>query len=273
MRRLLSVGIDEDAGAEAIATAERHEQVLAAVGRHPNGAGGFDDDAAARLERLAAHPRVAAVGETGLDYYRDRAPRDDQRRAFRAQIAIARRLAKPLVIHVRDGGRTTDGEALAETFATLRDEADGVTVILHCFSAPPERAVEAGRRAGTARSPATSPTRARPRCARPPPRSPSTCCWSRPTPRSSPRRPLAGGRTSRQTWSPSPSSSPRSGALLSAARGDRRGERRREPSAGEQVARLGQNFLADPNLLAAIVREAGPIPATSCSRSAAARAR
>ena len=144
VRRLLSVGIDEDAGAEAIATAERHEQVLAAVGRHPNGAGGFDDDAAARLERLAAHPRVAAVGETGLDYYRDRAPRDDQRRAFRAQIAIARRLAKPLVIHVRDGGRTTDGEALAETFATLRDEADGVTVILHCFSAPPERAVEAG---------------------------------------------------------------------------------------------------------------------------------
>ena len=65
VRRLLSVGIDEDAGAEAIATAERHEQVLAAVGHHPNGAGGFDDDAAARLERLAAHPRVAAVGETG----------------------------------------------------------------------------------------------------------------------------------------------------------------------------------------------------------------
>ncbi len=144
VRRMLSVGIDEDAGAEAIATAERHEEVLAAVGRHPNGTAGFDDRAAARLERLAADPRVAAVGETGLDYYRDRAPREDQRRAFRAQIAIARRLSKPLVIHVRDGGQTTDGEALAETFATLRDEADGVTVILHCFSAPPARAVEAG---------------------------------------------------------------------------------------------------------------------------------
>jgi TatD DNase family protein len=146
VRRLLSVGIDEDAGAEAIATAERHEQVLAAVGRHPNGAGGFDDQDAARLERLADHPRVAAIGETGLDYYRDRAPREDQRRAFRAQIAIARRLSKPLVIHVRDGGQTTDGEALAETFTTLRDDADGVTVILHCFSAPPERAVEAGEK-------------------------------------------------------------------------------------------------------------------------------
>lgn len=145
VRRMLSVGIDERASEEAIAAAERHEQVLAAVGRHPNGAGGFDDAAAARLERLAGHPRVAAVGETGLDYYRDRAPRDDQRRAFRAQIAIARRLAKPLVIHVRDGGRTTDGEALAETFALLRDEADGVTVVLHCFSAPAERAAEAAQ--------------------------------------------------------------------------------------------------------------------------------
>jgi TatD DNase family protein len=143
VRRMLSVGIDEAAGEEAIATAEAHEAVLAAVGRHPNGAGGFDDAAAARIEELARHPRVAAVGETGLDYYRDRAPRDQQRHAFRTQIEIARRVAKPLVIHVRDGGATTDGEALEETFAILRAEAVGVTVILHCFSAPPERAFEA----------------------------------------------------------------------------------------------------------------------------------
>ena len=86
---------------------------------------------------------MAAVGETGLDYYRDRAPRDRQRHAFRAQIEIARRVSKPLVIHVRDGGATTDGEALEETFEILRAEAVGVTVVLHCFSAPPERAVEA----------------------------------------------------------------------------------------------------------------------------------
>ena len=117
--------------------------MFAAVGRHPNGTAGFDDAAAARIGELAAHPRVAAVGETGLDYYRDRAPRADQRRAFRAQIEIARRVAKPLVIHVRDGGRTTDGEALAETFELLRAEATGVTVILHCFSATAERAAEA----------------------------------------------------------------------------------------------------------------------------------
>jgi TatD DNase family protein len=143
VRRMLSVGIDDAGGKEAIATAEEHEEVYACVGRHPNGTTGFDAAAAARIERLAADPRVAAVGETGLDYYRDRAPRADQQRAFRAQIEIARRVEKPLVIHVRDGGQTTDGPALAQTFEILREEAAGVTVVLHCFSAPAARAIEA----------------------------------------------------------------------------------------------------------------------------------
>lgn len=143
VRRMLNVGIDEAASEEAIAAAEANEAVFAAVGRHPNGTDDFDDAAAARIEELARHPRVAAVGETGLDYYRDRAPRDRQRHAFRAQIEIARRVAKPLVIHVRDGGTTTDGEALEQTFEILAAEAVGVTVVLHCFSAPPERAFEA----------------------------------------------------------------------------------------------------------------------------------
>jgi TatD DNase family protein len=143
VRRMLTVGIDEAASEQAIAAAEAHEAVYAAVGRHPNGTTGFDDAAAARIEELAGHPRVAAVGETGLDFYRDRAARADQRHAFVAHVRIARRVAKPLVIHVRDGGATTDGEALAETFEILRAEATGVTVILHCFSAPAIRAGEA----------------------------------------------------------------------------------------------------------------------------------
>jgi TatD DNase family protein len=143
VRRMLTVGIDEAASEEAIAAAETHDAVFAAVGRHPNGTEGFDDGAATRIEELARHPRVAAVGETGLDYYRDRAPRDQQRHAFRAHIEIARRVSKPLVIHVRDGGATTDGEALEHTFDILRAEAVGLTVILHCFSAPAERAFEA----------------------------------------------------------------------------------------------------------------------------------
>jgi TatD DNase family protein len=146
VRRMLSVGIDERGNEEAIAAAEAHEQVLACVGRHPNGAEGYDEAAAELIAELAAHRRVAAVGETGLDYYRDRAPRADQRRAFRSQIEIARRVGKPLVIHVRDGGQTTDGEALAETFEILDAEANGVTVILHCFSSTAERARQAAER-------------------------------------------------------------------------------------------------------------------------------
>jgi TatD DNase family protein len=143
VRRILTVGINEEASREAIVAAEAYEEVFACVGRHPNGTSGFDDAAAAELEELARHPQVAAVGETGLDYYRDRASKSDQRRAFEAQIEIAERVGKPLVIHVRDGAESTRGEALAETFELLRARAQGVTVVLHCFSAPPERVDEA----------------------------------------------------------------------------------------------------------------------------------
>ena len=143
IRRMLTVGIDEATSRDAVEAAETHEEVWAAVGRHPNGTTGFDDAAAAELEELAAHERVAAVGETGLDFYRDRASREAQHDSFRAHIEIARRVGKPLVIHVRDSGQTTDGEALAQTFDTLRAEATGVTVVLHCFSAPAEWAIQA----------------------------------------------------------------------------------------------------------------------------------
>jgi TatD DNase family protein len=143
VRRMLTVGIDEAASREAVAAADAHQEVFACVGRHPNGTTGFGDADAETIAALADHPRVAAIGETGLDYYRDRAPRHDQRHAFRAQIEIARRAAKPLVIHVRDGGRTTDGEALADAFELLRAEATGVTVVLHCFSGPADRALQA----------------------------------------------------------------------------------------------------------------------------------
>jgi TatD DNase family protein len=143
VRRMLDVGIDESTSGEAIAAAQAHESVYAAVGRHPNGTAGFDDSDAARIEELAMNPRVAAIGETGLDFYRDSAPPEDQRRSFKAHIAIARRLSKPLVIHVRDTATTTDGTALEQTFEILRAEAAGVSVVLHCFSGTAERAIQA----------------------------------------------------------------------------------------------------------------------------------
>ena len=102
VRRILTVGLDEATNREAIAAAEGADEVFAAVGRHPNSAEGFDDAAAADILRLAADPAVRAIGETGLDFYRDTAPREDQRAAFAAQIGIARETGLPLVIHVRD---------------------------------------------------------------------------------------------------------------------------------------------------------------------------
>lgn len=142
--RILTVGLGEDSNPGAIGLAAEHEGVFAAVGRHPNGADGFDDDAAAALEELAGHDGVVAVGETGLDFYRDRAEPDAQRRAFTAQIEIAARVGKPVVIHIRD--REGSEEAVSEAFETLAARAGG-DVILHCFSAGPawaERAAELG---------------------------------------------------------------------------------------------------------------------------------
>jgi TatD DNase family protein len=126
--RMLTVGIDGASCRAALAAAEAFPQVFAAIGRHPNAAKGFDDADLAELQALAAHERCVAIGETGLDFYRDGAPREDQRRAFAAQIELARTTAKPLVIHSR--------AADAETLAQLAEEADGVSVVMHCFSMP-----------------------------------------------------------------------------------------------------------------------------------------
>jgi TatD DNase family protein len=141
--RILTIGLDGASNADAVRIAEEHPEVFAAVGRHPNSATGFDAAAAERIEELAAHDRVRAIGETGLDFFRENAPEGDQVRAFEAQIGIARRTGLPLVIHMRDVSGAGAGRAVADTFELLAAEADGVTVILHCFSATPERAEEA----------------------------------------------------------------------------------------------------------------------------------
>jgi TatD DNase family protein len=128
VRRMLTVGTDGASCRAALEAAERFPQVFAAIGRHPNSATGFDDNDLAELQALAAHEQCRAIGETGLDFYRDRTPPHDQQRAFEAQIELARATAKPLVIHTR--------AADDDTIATLSARADGVTVILHCFSMP-----------------------------------------------------------------------------------------------------------------------------------------
>jgi len=126
--RILTIGIDGASCRAALAAAEAFPQVYAAIGRHPNASRGFDDADLAELQALAAHERCRAIGETGLDFYREGAPAEDQRRAFAAQIGLARETRKPLVIHTR--------AAEQQTLDQLALEADGVSVVLHCFSMP-----------------------------------------------------------------------------------------------------------------------------------------
>ena len=113
----------------ALAAAREHPEVVAIVGRHPHGTEGFGAADLEEIERAAADPEVRAIGETGLDYYRDNAPRDDQRRAFAAHLELAARLGLPVAIHTR--------AAEDDTFALLREHSGSLpAVILHCFSAP-----------------------------------------------------------------------------------------------------------------------------------------
>lgn len=132
--RILTVGLDREGNERQVALAARFEEVFAAIGHHPNGADRFTDDDAEAIARLAVDERVVAIGETGLDFYRDSATPKDQRRALGAQIEIARAAGLPLVVHLRD--RDGSEEAVGEAFDTLEREASGIDVVLHCFSAP-----------------------------------------------------------------------------------------------------------------------------------------
>jgi len=126
--RILTIGSDRESRRAALQAADAYDEVFAAIGHHPNNATGYDDAVTEELREQAADPRCLAIGETGLDDYRDYAPRPDQERAFAAQIEIAREVGKPLVIHTR--------AAEDDTIATLAEHAEGLEVILHCFSMP-----------------------------------------------------------------------------------------------------------------------------------------
>jgi len=117
-----------------LAVAERYDDVYCTVGIHPHEAGAEAEIDADTLIRLADHPKVVGFGETGLDYYYDKSPRDRQRASFRAHIAAARRIGLPVIIHTRD--------ADADMAEILTEEmAKGVFPgLVHCFSSGPELA-------------------------------------------------------------------------------------------------------------------------------------
>jgi TatD DNase family protein len=127
VRRMLTIGTDVETSRASIALAAREDDVWATVGVHPHEAAAADAPVLAAIEGLAAEPRVVGIGEIGLDYFRNLSPREDQQRAFRALIAIARRAGKPVVVHCR--------EAHEDTLAILAEEgAAEVGGIMHCFS-------------------------------------------------------------------------------------------------------------------------------------------
>jgi TatD DNase family protein len=128
------IGMDVQTSGQAIEIAEQFSDVYASVGLHPHDAKLLDDEAMRSLRELAGQPEIVAIGETGLDFYRNLSPKEDQFQAFKWQLALAAELDLPIVVHER--------EARRETFAVLRDWAPGRKAslakgpigVMHCFA-------------------------------------------------------------------------------------------------------------------------------------------
>ena len=134
---VINPGTDLESSRRAVALAERYDYVYAAVGVHPHDASTLGQRTLSELRQLATHSKVAAIGEIGLDYYRDLSPRAEQRSAFEAQLTLAADLDLPVIIHQRESG--------ADVMAALRDWAgDGHSgCVLHAFSGDQVMADEA----------------------------------------------------------------------------------------------------------------------------------
>ena len=131
---VVNPGCDLDSSRRAIGIAERYPFVYAAVGVHPEDCGSWQDSDADALRALAAHPKVVAIGEIGLDYYwKENPPREFQQRVFRAQLALARELDLPVIVH--------DREAHGDCLSIIR-EFPQVRGVFHCFSGSAEMAKE-----------------------------------------------------------------------------------------------------------------------------------
>ncbi len=136
VRGILVPGIGLAESRRAIEIAERHAIVRAAVGIHPHEARTWNDDTEREIRSCAAHPKVSAIGEIGLDFYRDWCPPELQHRAFDAQLRLAKELGLPIVVHDRDAHEEILG-------ALETPEKRGLTGVLHCFSGGPDEAKRA----------------------------------------------------------------------------------------------------------------------------------
>lgn len=135
---IVAVGADLASSRAAVTLTEEYTGIYATVGVHPHEAASVDGPAIDELRDLAAHPRVVAVGEIGLDYYYEFSPREEQRAAFDAQLALAAEVRKPIVVHLRDKQNewAVYDLALAALYAWVHAGAAGTRApgVLHCFS-------------------------------------------------------------------------------------------------------------------------------------------
>jgi TatD DNase family protein len=129
---VVNIGFDVVGSRKGVELAERHEGLYATVGIHPHNASQFDRNVLDELRKLSEHPKVVAIGEIGLDYYRNLSPRKAQRSAFEAQLSLAEELELPVVIHDREAHKDT-----LEILAEFSGRTDGV---MHCFSGSREMA-------------------------------------------------------------------------------------------------------------------------------------
>jgi TatD DNase family protein len=135
---ILNVGTDLKTSRASVTLSQEYDRIFASVGCHPHDADTLSPDGLSQIAELTRGEKVVAIGETGLDFYRDRSPRDAQRWAFRDQIRLARKLKLPLIVHSRSADE--------ETMRILREEgAAQVGGVLHCFPGDMEMAREAIR--------------------------------------------------------------------------------------------------------------------------------
>lgn len=134
---MLNISTRESEWDDVIGVAEQVDSIWASVGIHPHEADGHADVDTAKLIAKAAHPRVVAIGETGLDYYYDHSNREQQRASFRTHITAARETGLPLIVHTRD--------AEADTASILADEMGkgAYNGVIHCFTASQDFAEKA----------------------------------------------------------------------------------------------------------------------------------
>lgn len=133
VEKIVNIGVDLRSSESSVKLAEEHDRIFAAVGFHPHDAKDLTEESLNRIAELAKHEKVVAIGEIGLDYYRDLSPREDQIRAFKKQIDLAKELELPIVVHVR--------EACEQALAILKEaQAGRVGGVLHSFSGNSEQA-------------------------------------------------------------------------------------------------------------------------------------